>query len=252
MNMLYEQEQVMQAFRLFARLSTAGKGSEDELRLYFSDDRIRGLVDQFAQEVDCTVISAGDNLYFVPLAQSSSYHIKNETLKRNYLKAGSTNNDIYLMYVAIIVLFGSFYNSYQTIEPTIDFITMSEWLKLLDERLQALKEHDPETLVNAEKEYKFNWSAILEKWDALDDLKETAKAQDKRTNSRLGFLDSVKRFLEGQELIHDIGNYELELSEKAKTIIQRYYMEVEYNRGILEFMYQFEEKKGEAQVAGNF
>ncbi|WP_347488988.1 DUF6063 family protein [Desulfoscipio sp. XC116] len=244
--MLYEQEQIMQAFRLFARLSMAGKGSEDELRLYFSDDQVRGLVDQFAREVDCAIISAGDNLYFVPLALSSPHHIKNETLKRTYLKAGSTNNDIYLMYVSIIVLFGAFYNSYQTVEPTIDFISMSEWLKLLDERLQALKEHDPEMLKDAEKEYKFNWCAILEKWDALDDLKETAKSQDKRTNSRLGFLDSVKRFLEVQELIQDIGNHELELSEKAKTIIQRYYMEMEYNRGILEFMYQLEEKKGEA------
>ena len=249
--MLYEQEQIIQAFRLFSKLSMAGKGSEDELRLYFSDDQIRGLVDQFAQEVECTIISAGDNLYFVPLALSSPHHIKNETLKRTYLKATATNNDIYLMYVSIIVLFGAFYNSYQTIEPTVDFISMSEWLNLLDERLQALKEHDQETLMEVEKDYKYNWCAILEKWDALDDLKETAKTQDKRTNSRLGFLDSVKRFLEAQELVHDIGNHELELTEKAKTIIQRYYMEMEYNRGILEFMYQFEEEKGEAEVAGN-
>lgn len=250
--MLYEQEQIMQAFRLFAKLSRDGKGSEEELRLYFSDDQIRGLVDQFAHEVECTVLSAGDNLYFVPLALSSPHHIKNETLKRTYLKASSTNSDIYLMYVSMIVLFGAFYNSYQTIEPTIDFISISEWLKLVDERLQALKEHDPETLAEAEKEYKYNWCTILEKWDALDDLKETAKTQDKRTNSRLGFLDSVKRFLEAQELVNDIGNYELELTEKAKTIIQRYYMEMEYNRGILEFMYQFEDRKGEAEVAGNF
>ena len=82
-------------------------------------------------------------------------------------------------------------------------------------------------------------------------MKETSKTQDKRTKSRLGFLDGVKRFLEAQELVNDIGNYELELTEKAKIIIQRYYMEVEYNRGILEFMYRYEEKKGEAQIAGN-
>lgn len=241
--MLYEQEQIMQAFRLFARLSIEGRGGEDELRLYFSDDRVRGLVDMFAGEVDCTLISAGDNLFFVPLALASPHHIKNETLKKNYLKAGSTNSDLYLMYVSIIVLFGAFYNSYQTIEPTIDFIAMGEWLKLLDERLQALKEHDPQSLTDAGKEYRFNWATILEKWDALDDLKETAKTQDKRTNSRLGFLDSVKRFLEAQELVRDIGNYELELSEKAKTIILRYYMEMDFNRGILEFMYQFDQRK---------
>jgi len=249
--MTYEQEQIMQAFRLFTTLSVNGSGSEEELRLYFSDDQVRGLTEQFAQGVECTIISAGDKLYLVPTAISSPHHIKNETLKRRYLKSTATNDDIYLMYVAIIVLFGAFYNSYQTLEPTIDFISISEWLHLLDERLQTLKEHDQQVLTEAEREYQYNWRAILEKWDALDDLRETVKNQDRRTNSRLGFLDSVKRFLEAQELVNDIGNYELELTEKAKAIIQRYYMEVEHNRGILEFIYQMEAQKGEIEVAGN-
>lgn len=249
--MKYEQEQIMQAFRLFTTLSVNGSGSEEELRLYFSDDQVRGLAEQFAQGVECTIISAGDKLYLVPTAISSPHHIKNETLKRRYLKSTATNDDIYLMYVAIIVLFGAFYNSYQTLEPTIDFISISEWLHLLDERLQTLKEHDQQVLTEAEREYQYNWLAILEKWDALDDLRETVKNQDRRTNSRLGFLDSVKRFLEAQELVNDIGNYELELTEKAKAIIQRYYMEVEHNRGILEFIYQMEAQKGEVVDAGN-
>jgi hypothetical protein len=249
--MLYEQQQVMQAFSIFTTLSIDGKGGEEELRLYFSDDAVRGLVEQFADKVECVVISAGDNLYLIPKALSSPHHIKNETLKRWYLKSTATNDDIYLMYVAIIVLFGAFYNSYQTIEPTIDFISISQWLELLDERLQALKEHDQQLLRAAEKEYLYNWCSVLEKWDALDDLKETARSQDRRTNSRLGFLDSVKRFLEAQELINDIGNYELELTEKAKIIVQRYYMDEERNQGILEFIYQTEAQKGEFEDASN-
>ena len=42
-----------------------------------------------------------------------------------------------------------------------------------------------------------------------------------------------------------IGNEEFEISEKAKTIIQRYYMEYDYNRGILDFMYNLDKKRGE-------
>lgn len=242
--MLYERNQIKLAFDIFARLSKDGRCGEDELRLYFSDDQIRDLVALFAGQVDCTVLSAGDNLYLIPQAAESDFHLKNETLKRNYLRSGATNHDIYLMYVAIIVLFGAFYNSYTSVEPSLDFISASSWLEKLDEVLQALKEHDPSKLKQAEQDYEVNWGAILEKWDAMDDLREKAQVQDRRTNSRLGFLDSVKRFLEAQELVLDIGNHELELTEKAKVIIQRYYMDEQYHRGLLEFMYQWEEKKG--------
>jgi len=51
-------------------------------------------------------------------------------------------------------------------------------------------------------------------------------------------LNTVKKFLEAQDLIRDIGADELTLTEKARTIIQRYYMEVEHNRSILEFIYR--------------
>jgi len=74
----------------------------------------------------------------------------------------------------------------------------------------------------------------------LDDTKEGVKKQDGRTASRLAFLNITKNFLEEQGLINDIGNDEIELTEKAKIIMQRYYMDYEFNRGILNFMYGLE------------
>ena len=44
--------------------------------------------------------------------------------------------------------------------------------------------------------------------------------------------------------MHDIGNNEMELTEKTKVIVQRYYMDYEYNRGLLDFIYQFDKKEG--------
>lgn len=243
--MIYEQEQVTGAFKLFASLAVKGYGDKDELRLYLADDAVRGLVEQFAREVECTVIPAGDQLYLIPLAVSSPFHISNDTLKRLYLPNRSLNADIYLMYVAIIVLLGEFYDSYQTNEPTRDFLPLSQWLNSLNGRILALKELDPGELEKIEREQEYNWKLVLEKWDALNDLKETAKSQDGRTISRLSFLNVVKKFLESQDLVKDIGEDQLELTEKARTIIQRYYMEVEFNRGILEFIYQLEQKERE-------
>ncbi|MEN6328304.1 MAG: DUF6063 family protein [Syntrophomonas sp.] len=241
--MLYEPEQVMGAFKLYACLAVKGCGDREQLRLYLADDVVRGLVDQFAREVDCTIVPAADQLLLIPLAVSSPFHISNDALKRLYLPGKYLNADIYLMYVAIIVFFGEFYDSYQTTEPTRDFLPLNQWLSTLNQRILALKELDPKDLEKLDREQEYNWKLVVEKWDALNDLKETVKTQDARTISRLSFLNMVKRFLESQDLLIDIGADELALTEKARTIIQRYYMEVEYNRGILEFLYQLDLKK---------
>jgi hypothetical protein len=242
---LYNNEQVVQAFKLYSMLSLKGYGEKEELRLYMADEMIRGLVDQFAREVDCTVFASGDFIYMIPVSKNSVFHISNESIKKMYLPSKSVNLDLYMMYVSIIVLFGEFYDSYQTMEPTRDFITVSDWLWSLNERISAMKEHGEEKLKELDKDLDYNWSAIIEKWMDMDEIKETVKVQDARTNSRKSFLNTVKQFLEAQELIRDIGNEEIELTEKAKIIIQRYYMEYDYNRGILDFMYQLDAKRGE-------
>lgn len=241
----YRQEDVIKAFQIYAKISQKGYSEGDELRVYLAEDKVRGLVDQFANEVDCTIFSVGERLYFVPLALNSPFHISNDTLKKLYFTGRTVNADIYFMYVTIIILIGEFYNSYQTTEPTRDFISISDWLDQVNERLETLRAIDEEELKELEKEYDYNWGAIIEKWADMDDLKETAKAQTGRTISRLSFLHTVKRFLVAQELVQDIGNDELQLTEKAKVIVQRYFMELEYNRGILEFIYSFDQRKEE-------
>jgi len=241
----YKQEEVMMAFQIYAKISRKGYSEGDELRVYLADDKVRGLVDQFAKEVDCTIFSVGDRLYFVPLALNSPFHISNDTLKKTYFTGKTVNADIYFMYVTIIILIGEFYDSYQTTEPTRDFISMSDWLEQVNERLETLKAIEQEQLKELEKEYEYSWRAIIEKWTDLDDLKETAKAQSGRTISRLSFLHTVKKFLAAQELVQDIGNDELQLTEKAKVIVQRYFMELEYNRGILEFIYSLDKQEEE-------
>lgn len=241
--MQYENEVVLQAFRLYAELARSGVVEREELQQYLADDEVRGLVDQFAREVDCVTLPAGDQLFLIPLVRLSPFHVTNDHLKRTYLRGQAVNADLYLMYVAIIVFIGAFYNSYQSMEPTRDFIRMEDWLLLVQERIDGLKEHDPEQLQVYEKQFSYNWTAIIEKWDAMDDIKETAKRQSGNTISRFSFMDTVKRFLLAEQLAEEIGENELAMTEKTRIIVQRYFMELQYNRGILQFLYQFEEDR---------
>lgn len=239
----YSNETIMNAFRLYSYLAMNGSAERDRLQEYMADDELRGLVDQFAAEVDCSVIAAGDELYLVPLARLSPFHVSNEYLKKTYLKGSAVNADLYLMYLSLIVFIGAFYDSYQSLEPTRNFIQLDDWAILVQERIESLKEHDDEQLKGLESEFSYNWSAIIEKWDAMDDIKETVKRQAGNTISRMSFLDTVRRFLLDQRLADEVGEGELALTEKTKVIVQRYFMELEYNRGVLTFLYSLDNRK---------
>lgn len=245
----YTQNQVMESFRIYAGLARTGQVKRAEAHAYFEDNLIRDLLDKFAYEVQATIVSDRENLYLLPIIQTSPFHVTNDSLKRLYMPSRALNMDIYMMYLAIIVLFGKFYDSYQSMDP-LEFVTMGAWLADMNERIAALKNHGEETLKNAEKEQDFNWMMLIQKWEDMDDLKDSVKRQDSRTISRLSLLNTAKAFLEKQDLLLDIGNNEVQLTEKAKTVIQRYFMQDEYNRGILAFIYQYENQGG-AQDAGN-
>ena len=150
------------------------------------------------------------------------------------------------MYLLAIILFGEFYDGYQSITPTRDFLSLSHWLEVVNERILSIKSHDADQLKSLEQAYEYNWTQILDNWEPMDDLKEQVKNQDARTVSRLSLLNSTKLFLIDQELIKDVGNDEVELTEKAKIIVQRYYVEYEFNRGIIDFIYNVEKQGGHA------
>lgn len=237
--MEYKNEHILEAYKLYSKLAVVGSMPMGDMRAYTREEPIEELMNQFAAQDHATIIIAGEEVFLVPIANSSPFHMSNETIKKLYLPNNGTNLDIYLMYVATMILLGEFYNSYQTKEPTREFITMEEWLEAMNTRMETLSQLDKELLQKIEEEQEYNWIKILDKWLALDDVKEKAKKVTGVTASRVSFLNMTKQFLEKQDMIKDIGNYEFEITEKTKVIIERYYMDYEYNRGLLDFIYQY-------------
>lgn len=235
------EENMIAAFDIYARLAAQGQVRKMEIPIYWENDEVRHFVGVFASRVQCALISDAEYLYLLPIVMDSPFHISNDSFKKKYMTAKSVNMDIYLLYLSIIVLFGCFYDSYQSEDPT-DFVSLSVWLEAMNGRIESLHRHDEETLKAAEREMDFNWLTLMRKWDDLDSIKETAKRQDARTNSRLSFLIMAKRFLVKQGLIREIGNDEMELTEKARAIFANYFMEENHNHEILDFMYQLDHK----------
>jgi hypothetical protein len=147
--------------------------------------------------------------------------------------------DIYLLYIAVIVFVGEFCDSYQTTEPTRDFITIDGWMESLDERINGLKQMDEESLDLLEEEYDYNWKGIIKQWDSIDIIKEDVKKQSARTVSRKSFMNIASKFLLGEQLAKEIGQEELALTDKGKVIVQRFFTDYEYNRGIMEVIYEY-------------
>lgn len=240
--MRYEQSDVIKAFQLFSQLSQQGFIEKEDVEFYRLNEEVQSLMEQFAREVDTVLVLAGDMLYLIPSTVLSPFHIKNEQLRRE-LGANATNADMYMLYFCILVFIGEFYNSYLSSEVQRDFLTTAEWLDGLQQRLQTLRQHSDEELSRHAEELQYNWLAILEKWEALNDVKESAQNQKGNTVSRLSFLNKVLQFMFKERLIEQVGPDEYALTEKTKTIVQRYFMELDYNRGILQFMYRYDEQK---------
>lgn len=78
-------------------------------------------------------------------------------------QTAALNSDIYLMYVATIILFGEFYDGYQSMNLTRDFISLDDWLNNVNERIFYLKEYGVDKLKELEREYEYNWIDILDK-----------------------------------------------------------------------------------------
>ncbi len=243
--MFYDAENVMKAFELYTKLAREGLLGEDDYQQYLSNDEVFTLLDQYAAKMECVLFVAANQLYMVPKTTSSPFHVNNEYLRKTYLKSGATNSDLYLSYFATIVLLGEFYNSYLTKEPTIHYLSLSRWVEAVNERIDVLAQHPEGRLKELERELSYNWLSIIENWAALDAIKESAKSQKGQTLSRLSFLHTVKIFLVKEKVIREIGNDEVELTEKAKMIVQRYFMNLEHNNEILQFLYDLEPKEGD-------
>jgi len=241
--MNYSEREILDAFKVYSELSLKGVCDLTEYEIFTLDDKIRGLVEQFCYHVNCTVLVTDNRLLLVPLIMSSPFHISNERLKSEYLPKNALNADIYLMYFSIIIFYGLFYDSYNTTEPVLDFLSMNMWLEAINQAIEILSRQEESLLEEKQKEMQYNWLTIIEKWHAIDDTNEKAKKQDGRTNSRLSFMNSVKQFMVIQELAIDIGNMELILTDKSKDVVRRYYMDSEYNRELLEFLYSIGDKE---------
>lgn len=240
-----QMSQIMEAHKIYHRLLQNGKASKEDCRA-IAEPEVRQLVESFAAEAKAAIIGAGDYYYFIPLTEGSDYHRSNEEI-RKFLPGNSKNIDIYMMYLAIIILVGEFYNSYHTSQMTRDFLTISDWLASMNERLEALGAIGTEKLKQLEREYEYNWLGIIERWNELDIIKEGTK-EIATTKSRKAFLGNVLRFLQAEELVQEVGPEEYTLTLKMRIIVTRYFMAYEYNRGILDLIYHFSEGNTEQEL----
>ncbi len=243
-------DSVKAAFAIFSNLIASGSAKKEDFP-DFSDDSVRSALTEFVAMVDCTIISAGDDIYLLPLTVNSEYHMTNQQIKDKYLAKRANNIDIYLLYFTVLVFIGEFYDSYQALKPTREFITISFWLECIESRISALETIGEEKLLELEKDYQYNWLGIIKQWRATNIINENVKKQTRASGSRLSFMETAKKFLLAENLAMDIGNDELILTDKTKVIVQRFFMDYEYNRGILDIMYSYssESEQGEADAS---
>lgn len=231
-------EQVLKAQTIFTNLLLNGKALKELCKSYLDDDIVRELVEDFAQMAKGAIIGAGEYYYFIPLTEGSEYHLSNQFIKEQYLSRNSANIEIYMMYLSMIIFIGEFYNSYTTNKKTRDFLTLADWLDKIDERIESMDKIDDEVLKSAERDDGYNWFSLIEHWKQMDIIKEKTREQ-KNSHSKRAFLNNTIGFMRDQDMIVELGNDEYDLSMKAQIVVTRFFMNTEYNRGIIDKLYNY-------------
>ncbi|KZE97431.1 hypothetical protein AVP43_00592 [Geobacillus stearothermophilus] len=112
--MNYPEQKIIQAFQLYTKLARDGVVGQQAVQLYKADDDVRGLLDMFSREVDCVIVITSEQMFLVPRTKLSPFHVSNDWIKRNYLRSGATNGDIYLLYFGVFTIFCDFHSIPET------------------------------------------------------------------------------------------------------------------------------------------
>lgn len=238
--MNYELDKIKAVFQLYSEMMYRGEAPKEVTTLYQSDIAARELMDAMAEVMECEIFPADRKLYLIPRASDSLLSISNQELLKRYFPASFQNKEIYTLYFALMVLVGEFYDSDTSMRPTREFVSIDHWIHQISLLLDSLKNLGKETLEQLEKDQEVNWLMIIDKWDSLDTYREDV-VEKKRAASKYAFMETVKNFLIKQEVLEDVGADEVTLTEKAKVIVSRYYMNTDYNRELMSFIYGLKE-----------
>lgn len=195
---MYTLEDIRKAMKLYNYLLTHGEltPSEDkELFQYFSDVKVREIIETFEEEASVAIKKFDDTIYFIPGVDNEFLGYKRSELKKEIFPKGEMRNiDLFLAMYIMIHLTSEFYSGKGNNVKLRDLIELGDLDEKLTERLELFKDSEDksvdETTELAMTDIAKHWFNLINEDDAT-----TFK-------TRRWYISQVMNFMKRENLIN--------------------------------------------------
>lgn len=198
----YSEKDAKTAFAIFFHLL---KNHELPYKKNLYDDfqdneNVRQLITDYAEIAEVQIVDFRKALYIIPNENNTFLGFSQSSLKQNICPPNATNEDFALAIFALAVLVEEFYsdNGQDQMRHRL-YIPFAEFISLIEKRLEEQK-----TL--AENQLKLtgetNLQLYITLWQKFSALQSSESVQDRKKNTKEGFLYKGLAFYESQNLIY--------------------------------------------------
>ncbi|MDP4178946.1 MAG: DUF6063 family protein, partial [Bacillota bacterium] len=147
---MYTLEDIRKAMKLYNYLLEQGEltAVEDkELYGYFSDIKVREILEAFEDESRVSIKKYDDTIYFIPNVDNEFLGFKRSELKKEIFPRGDMKNiDLFLAMYIMIQLTSVFYSGKGANVKIRDLIQLGELDEKITERLETFKDSEDKTV----------------------------------------------------------------------------------------------------------
>jgi len=207
--MAYEFEDIVKSQEIFYYLLEKHELRESEApglyKAYTEEESVQNLVKGQGNIALSSIERYGDTIYLIPNEDNNFLGFSKAQLKKVLCRSNAIDRDYYLVQFAILTLLIEFYDGQGSSSKTRDYIRLGDLQNSIGERLREGAAKFTEAEQNAKG------LAFTEMLAAYEALRSDERGRRQRTTKE-GFLNSVLRFLEEQNLVEYI-----EQDEMVKT-----------------------------------
>lgn len=206
------------ALRIFKKLAMDGSlndKTDPDLYADFCDSEVRGTLDEFATELDFTLVCVPHTVYLVPLPDSELLAFSQRDIRES-MGSNTRIIDAFLQSYILMVILWMFYGSRNSDPQRTTFLQVRDIVEALDKRFQSVGTSDQ---MNWQQRADIDFSQIAAAWSYRPVLEEG------RRMTRTEFVLKACRLLERQRLIDFYDEQrEIRPTDRLNDLMKQYYL----------------------------
>jgi hypothetical protein len=220
---MYILEDIRKAMRLYNYLLEQGEltAKEDkELFQYFSDVKVREIIEAFEEESRVSIKKYDDTIYFITNVDNDFLGYKRAELKKEIFPRGDMKNiDLFLAMYIMIQLTSEFYSGKGSNVKIRDLIQLGELDEKISERLELFSNAEDKTV---DEESGLVITDIAKYWFTLINEDDSAVLRTRRW-----YISQVMNFLKKENLINIQDETVIIPTSKFNRLVANYFLNYE-------------------------